>query len=163
MGSDDDFTEFAAARWPRLLRSAIVLGCSPEEAEDLVQSTLLRCYTSWSKVRRADNRDAYVATMLLNTFRGSRRRHWWGERPSDHLPDVVVADPSDAVVVTDSVVRSLTGLTVKQREVVVLRYYAQLSEKETAAALGIAPGTVKSRLSAALRHLATTLEPTGEH
>jgi RNA polymerase sigma-70 factor (sigma-E family) len=162
-GTDSDFAEYAAARWPVLLRSAVFLGCSPPEAEDLVQTTLLRCYTSWRKVARADHRDAYVSRVLVNAFRESRRRRWWGERPAgDDLPDVAIADGTDALADSASVRRALDGLATGQREVVVLRYYLQLSERETADALRIPPGTVKSRLSAALKHLATTLEPSPE-
>lgn len=160
MTRDDDFTAFAAARWPRLLRSAVFLGCSAAEAEDLAQSTLLRCYLAWPKVERAANRDAYVSTVLVNGFRESRRRRWWGERPTETLPEAVAPDHGHEVTETDAVRRALTALTPSQREVVVLRYYAALSERETADALGIPPGTVKSRLSAALKHLATTLDPT---
>lgn len=161
--NDDGYTEYAAARWPTLLRSAVFLGCAPAEAEDLAQTTLVRCYTAWPKVQAAANRDAYVHTVLVNAFRESRRRRWWGERPTDHLPEVAVPDVTGDVAEADAVRRALGGLTQAQREVVVCRYYAALSERETADALGIPPGTVKSRLSAALKHLATTLAPTGDH
>lgn len=163
MTHDDDFTAFAAARWPRLLRSAVFLGCSATEAEDLAQATLLRCYLAWPKVERATNRDAYVSTVLVNGFRESRRRRWWGERPTSDLPEHSTPDHSHDVAETDAVRRALADLTASQREVVVLRYYASLSERETADALGIPPGTVKSRLSTALAHLATALAPTGDH
>ena len=164
---DADFAEYAAARWPVLLRSALFLGCSPSEAEDLAQTTLLRCYASWRKVARADNRDAYVSRVMLNAFRESRRRRWWGERPTAELsesPDLVADDGTEEHAGADVVRRALAGLSATHREVVVCRYYLQLSERETADALRIPPGTVKSRLSAALRHLAAALEPThGDH
>jgi RNA polymerase sigma-70 factor (sigma-E family) len=152
---DGDFAAYAAARWGALVRSAVFLGCSPEEAEDLVQTTLLRCYVSWRTVERADNRDAYVYRMLLNAQRDSRRRRWWGERPTDVLPDgEPVGDAAEAHAVADAVHRALGDLTKASREVVVLRYFARLSEQQTAQVLGIPPGTVKSRLSRALAHLA---------
>lgn len=157
--TDRDFEEYAAARWPVLLRSAVFLGCSPTEAEDLAQTTLLRCYTSWRTVAAAEHRDAYVSTVLLNAFRESRRRRWWGERPTAELPDVAVPDGTDALADVATVRGALAGLSAQQREVVVLRYYLQLSERETADALAVPPGTVKSRLSTALRHLAAALEP----
>lgn len=163
VSTDADFAEYAAARWPTLLRSAVFLGCTPAEAEDLAQTTLLRCYASWRKVARAEHRDAYVSRVLLNAFRESRRRRWWGERPAgDDLPDVAVADGTDLVAETESVRRALAGLSTAHREVVVLRYYLQLSERETADALRIPPGTVKSRHSHALRHLAAALQPSPE-
>jgi DNA-directed RNA polymerase specialized sigma24 family protein len=77
---DQEFSEYAGARWRHLVHAAILLGCSVEEAEDLAQATLLRCYTSWPKVAGAAHRDAYVTKVLLNAFRASRRRRWWRER-----------------------------------------------------------------------------------
>ncbi|GAB3198019.1 SigE family RNA polymerase sigma factor [Nocardioides hungaricus] len=154
MERDDDFTAFAGARWGALVRSAIVLGCSPEEAQDLAQSTLLRCYTAWRRVAAADDRDAYVYRILLNCHRDSRRRRWWGERPTGTLPDRGTPDHTSQVEIADAVHRALDDLTTSHREVVVLRYYAGLSEQRTAEVLGIAPGTVKSRLSRALARLA---------
>jgi DNA-directed RNA polymerase specialized sigma24 family protein len=74
--TDEDFSAYAAARWSALVRSAVFLGCRIEEAEDLVQTTLVKCYSAWRRVEKADNRDAYVYRMLLNNQRDSRRRHW---------------------------------------------------------------------------------------
>ncbi len=156
MDRDGDFSAFAAARWAALVRSAVFLGCSPEEAQDLAQTTLVRCYTSWRRVERADNRDAYVYRMLLNCLRDSRRRRWWGEQLTDlaTMP-APVEDMTEEVATVDVVNRALGELSRVNREVVVLRYYAHLSELQTAEVLGIAPGTVKSRLSRALTQLAT--------
>ncbi|WP_229706955.1 SigE family RNA polymerase sigma factor [Nocardioides deserti] len=154
MDDDEDFSAYADARWSNLVRSAVVLGCTLDEAHDLAQTTLLRCYTSWSRVRRADDRDAYVYRILLNCHRDSRRRHWWGERPTDTLPEQVTADPTGDVDAADAVRRALADLSPAHREVVVLRHLAQLSEQQTATVLGVAPGTVKSRLARALDQLA---------
>lgn len=154
MQSDDDFTAYAAARWPTLVRSAVFLGCGLEEAQDLVQTTLLRCYTSWSRIERADNRDAYVYRILLNSRRDSRRRRWWGEKPTEHLGERPTADLTEQVAIVDAVERALGDLSRVNREVVVLRFYGRLSEQQTAEVLGIPAGTVKSRLSRALAQLA---------
>lgn len=159
MDRDEDFSAYVGARWSSLVRSAVFLGCSLVEAHDLAQTTLVRCYTSWPKVARADDRDAYVYRMLLNCHRDSRRRRWWGEHPTsspaDHVrADLGDADPAEALATTDAVHRALADLTKVNREVVVLRYYAHLTERQTADALGIATGTVKSRLSRALSQLA---------
>lgn len=156
MDQDGEFSAFASARWGALVRSGIVLGCTLEEAHDLAQTTLLRCYTAWRRVQRADDRDAYVYRVLLNCHRDSRRRRWWGERPTDVLPDRATPDPTAQVGVTDAVQRALADLSAVNREVVVLRYYANLTEAQTADLLRIAPGTVKSRLSRALAQLATS-------
>jgi RNA polymerase sigma-70 factor (sigma-E family) len=154
--TDGDFSAYAGARWGALVRSGIVLGCTAEEAQDLAQTTLLRCYTAWRRVQRVEDRDAYVYRILLNCHRDSRRRRWWGERPTETLPDRPVADATDDVVVTDSVQRALAELSRPNREVVVLRYYANLTETQIANTLNIPPGTVKSRLSRAVAQLSTS-------
>lgn len=151
---DRELEEYAAARWRHLVHAAILLGCSPAEAEDLAQTTLLKCFVAWGKVRRADNRDAYVTTVLVNAFRASRRRRWWQERPTSQLPETAVHDATDVVDGVDAVERALGRLVPGQREVVVLRYWSHLGEQQIADALGVAPGTVKSRLSRALAILA---------
>lgn len=154
MDHDGDFSAYASARWGSLVRSGIVLGCTLDEAQDLAQTTLLRCYTAWRKVQRAENRDAYVYRILLNCHRDSRRRKWWGERPTHVLPDHGTPDDTHDVETADAIRHALADLTPVNREVVVLRYYAHLTERQTADLLNIAPGTVKSRLSRALTQLA---------
>ncbi|GAB2757186.1 SigE family RNA polymerase sigma factor [Nocardioides pakistanensis] len=153
-GSNAEFSEYVAARWARLVRSAVLLGCSPVEAEDVVQTALTRCLVNWSKVRRADDRDAYVHRVLINTFTSGRRRHWTRERPVAETPDLHHDDGTTTYDDADAISRSLQRLTPEQRAAVVLRYYAHLSEQQMAAVLGVAPGTVKSRLSRALKALA---------
>lgn len=164
----DEFTEYVAARWPTLVRSAVLLGCTPSEAEDLVQSALERCLLKWNRVRAAEDRDAYVHRVLVNCFRSSRKRRWHGELPSAALPERPDGDSGDqtaAVDDTDAVMRALGRLPGDQRTAVVLRYYAHLSEQQMASVLGVAPGTVKSRLSRAVKalaqdpHLAELREP----
>ncbi|MBB6629393.1 SigE family RNA polymerase sigma factor [Nocardioides sp. KIGAM211] len=153
-GRDAEFSEYVAARWPRLVRSAVLLGCSPVEAEDVVQVALTRCLVSWSRVRRADDRDAYVHRVLINTFTSTRRRHWTREHPVADVPDRQHVDDTAAYDDADAVSRSLKRLTPEHRTVVVLRYYSHLTERQMATVLGIRPGTVKSRLSRAMRLLA---------
>jgi RNA polymerase sigma-70 factor (sigma-E family) len=155
MARDEDFTDYMSSRWSTLVRSAVLLGCAQPDAEDVVQTTLARCYAAWPKVSRADNRDAYVYRMLVNALTDSRRRRWWGERPTAALPESVdPADPLADVDTADAVERALSGLSSEQRAVIVLRFYAHLTERETADALGVAPGTVKSRTARALASLA---------
>lgn len=154
MDHDSDFADYARDAWGTLVRSAIFLGCTPHEAEDLAQTTLVRCYTAWPSVAGADNRAAYVYRMLLNCLRDSKRRRWWGERPTERMPERVGRDETAAVDTADAVHRALAGLSPPHRDVVVLRYFAGLSEQETADALGIPTGTVKSRLSRSLAQLA---------
>ena len=153
---EGDFASYASARWKPFVRAAIVLGADAEEAQDVAQAALLRCYRSWRKVCKADQRDAYTYRILLNCFRDSRRRRWWGERPTDQLPESAVSDATGHVDLVDSVHRALADLTSTQREVVMLRYFAHLSEQETAELLRVPLGTVKSRLSRALATLSTS-------
>jgi RNA polymerase sigma factor (sigma-70 family) len=125
MDRDADFSAFAAARWSALVRSAVFLGCGVEEAEDLVQTTLVKCYAAWRRVERAENRDAYVYRMLLNAHRDSRRRHWWREQPTDLDDRRTTTDAAEQVAITDAVERALGDLSPVNREVVVLRFYAR--------------------------------------
>ncbi|WP_328526933.1 SigE family RNA polymerase sigma factor [Kribbella sp. NBC_00359] len=150
----DDFSEYVAARWPTLVRSAVLLGCNHPEAEDVVQTALERCLLKWGKVRAADDRDAYVHRILINTFLSARRRRWHGERPSAVLPEYAGLDQTTGVDDTDAVTRALDRLPGDQRTAVVLRYYAHLSEQQMASVLGVPAGTVKSRLSRAVKALA---------
>lgn len=154
MSGDDDFSEYVAARWPSLVRSAVLLGCTHPEAEDLVQSVLERCLVKWDKVQKAGDRDAYVHRVLLNTFISGRRRRWTGEKPAAALPEQACTDQTTSIDDADAVMRALDRLNSDQRTAVVLRYYAHLSEQQMASVLGIASGTVKSRLSRAVRALA---------
>jgi RNA polymerase sigma-70 factor (sigma-E family) len=147
-----DFTEYVAARRPTLVRTAVLLGCPQPDAEDVVQTALLRCYRSWRRVMRADQPEAYVYRVLVNTLRDARARPWTGELPTEQLPDRPLAerDPTTGIAVR----RALAAMTREHREVLVLRYYADLSERDTADALGVPAGTVKSRTARALAALA---------
>ncbi|WP_270889052.1 SigE family RNA polymerase sigma factor [Pedococcus sp. 5OH_020] len=159
MPRDDEFAAYVAARWQLLVRSAVLLGCALSEAEDVTQTALTRCYTRWDKVSVADDRDAYVYRVLVNCLRDSKRRRWWGERPvadpEQHRARAPLFDNTDAVAAADAVARAVGGLSAEQRAVVVLRFYSHLSEAQTARALGIPAGTVKSRMSRALATLAS--------
>lgn len=153
MSRDEEFAEFVTARWARFVKSAVLLGCAPAEAEDLAQTAMARCYVAWPKVSAARDRDAYAYRILLNCHRDSRRRHWWRERPTGELPEVTATDDTVSSDIAVDVERALSRLSTPAREAVVLRYFAHLSEQEMAAVLGVAPGTVKSRLSRALAEL----------
>jgi len=155
--AEAEFADLVRTRWSNLVRAAIFLGAAASDAEEIAQLTLVRCYAKWHRVVAAQNREAYVYRMLLNQFRDTRRTRWWRSRidvQPEALPDHGVADASDRIALTDAVDRALDGLSQEHREVVVLRYFVQLTEAQTADALGIAPGTVKSRLSRSLAHLA---------
>jgi RNA polymerase sigma-70 factor (sigma-E family) len=150
---DEEYSAFVAARWPALVRSAVLLGCSANEAEDLVQSTLVKCYVSWDKVAKASNQDGYVYRIMLNTHRSNHRRSW-REQPSDRLLEGAPTDSSEAFGLADTVRGALSGLSLDSRAVVVLRFFADFTDQQTADVLAIPVGTVKSRLSRALARLA---------
>lgn len=160
--SEAEFAAYVETAWPSLVKAAVFLGAAPHEAEDLAQATLVRCYTAWERVSAADNQDAYVYRMLLNQLRDARRSRWWRDRrespgATDGLEGLEESAPdrSEAIATADAVHRALATLTTAARHVVVLRYFVQLSEAQTAEVLGVPPGTVKSRLSRALATLAT--------
>lgn len=150
MQHEPEYAAFVTERWSTLVRSAVFLGATPHEAEDLVQATLLLCYRKWDLVRSAENRDGYVYRMLLNVLRSDRRSAWHRIRSPREDIDKPVPDATEATEIADAVHRALATLSKEQREVVVLRYFVQLSEAHTAAALGIPAGTVKSRLARSL-------------
>jgi len=116
------------------VRAAVFLGADLHDAEDLAQTTLVRCYSGWERVRGVDNRDAYVYRMLLNALRDTRRTRWWRSRVDVDL-DGVVDDRVDALALADAVHRALSKLSKVNREVVVLRYFVQLTEAQTASVL----------------------------
>ena len=142
-----DFTEYVAARRASLVRAVVLLGCPVADSEDIVQTALLKCHRSWRRVQRADQPEAYVYRVLVNTLREARSRRWTGEVPTDELPD----DGREPDQLTGlEVRRALASMGRDHREVLVLRYFADLSEAETARVLGIPPGTAKSRTARAL-------------
>lgn len=157
MSRNQDFSDYVGARWSRLVRAAVLLGCTPTEAEDVVQTTLLRCLRHWGRVQRATDRDAYIHRALINTFTSARRRRWTHEHPTEELPESPKGaglNAYDDIDAADAIVRSLQRLTPDQRTVVVLRYYSHLTEQQMATVLRIPAGTIKSRLSRALKVLA---------
>lgn len=153
--ADEEFDQFAVVAWPRLRRIGFLLTGDHHLAEDLAQTALIRTYAAWRKVREGDPA-AYSRRVLinLNIDRMRRRRLTEvGDAPLAVMP--VAADTS--VDDRDQVVRLLARLTDRERRVVVLRHYCDLSEADVARELGIAPGTVKSALARALGKLRVSI------
>ena len=150
---DKGYQDFVFARYRHLVRCAVLLGCSPEDAEDATQEALTRCYGAWSRVIAADDPDAYVYWVLVNGISRSRRRRWRGEVPHAELPETPGGDPAPGVTLGVVVREALGRLGDNQRQVLVLRYFADLTESQIAAVLHVAPGTVKSRASRGLTAL----------
>lgn len=155
-----EFEEFVEAVSPRLHRAAYAITRDHHHAEDAVQAALGKAYARWRKVVRTDHPEAYVRRMVVNEVLSWRRRSSTSERPSERTPDIAVAGHEAAYAESDAVWQALGRLAPRQRAVIVLRYYEQLSEAEIAEALGVRPGTVKSQASAAMGHLRALLADT---
>lgn len=161
MNTDQDFAEFVGARWASLYRLAYLLAASPTGAEDLLQTTLEKAYVNWPRISKLDFPEAYVRRMLANTLVSSRRRAWIGELPWDNLPETAAASAEVPVLDRSLIWPLVCALPGRQRAVIVLRYYEDLSEEQIADALGCAAGTVKSQSSAAIGALRRALAATG--
>jgi len=150
-----DFDDFFRATWPRLYRTAYAVAGDRASAEDALQSAYVRAYASWGRVSRADHPEAYVRRIVVNEILGTRRRAWWQrERPHPSPePPGRVAAPDAGVVEHDAVWVAVLALPPRQRAVIVLRYYEDLSEEQIAETLGCSRGTVKSQAAAALSNL----------
>jgi RNA polymerase sigma-70 factor (sigma-E family) len=148
-----DFVDFVHARQQALLRFAYLLTGDHHTAEDLVQTALAKTYLSWGKLRDRGALDAYVRRIIVNEHTSLWRRAWKrNERPSDVLPET--ATPGRDTSHDDAMWRAVQTLPTRQRAAVVLRYYEDLSEAETARVLNCSIGNVKSQTSrgiAALR------------
>jgi RNA polymerase sigma-70 factor (sigma-E family) len=152
----DGFAEFVAARSRSLMRTAYLLTGDHQRSEDLVQTTLTKVYLRWTRVSGMDQPAAYARRILVNEATRSR---WWraaGEL-TGRLPEMPVSEARDDVTTSSAVWNAVLALPPRQRAVVVLRYYEDLSEAEIADVLGMAPGTVKSTAHAANQRLAGTL------
>ena len=156
------YEEYVGARWTALYRTAYLLTANHADAEDLAQAALVKAYLAWSKVASASSPDAYVRRILTNEFLSSRRPlRVARERLVDETPEVASPAPEgdDRLVLWPHI----ASLPPRQRAVIVLRYYEDLSEQQIAEILGCAPGTVKSTASDALKSLHTRInQPEGE-
>ena len=149
---DPGFVEFVAARSAALFRTAMLIVGDRHAAEDLVQSALERAYRHWDRVAGMDAPEAYVRRILANLAADHHRLRNRGPLPLlEH--DAPTRDVSQDVDEHDAVMRILDDLPPRMRAVLVLRYYDDLSEAQTAEALGIAVGTVKSQAARALSKL----------
>ncbi|ADB35277.1 RNA polymerase, sigma-24 subunit, ECF subfamily [Kribbella flavida DSM 17836] len=147
----DSFDAFVLARSGRLLRTAYLLTQDHALAEDLLQTALAKVWFAWSRIEGGDP-EPYVRKVLVNTYATWWRRRWNGEQPTEDLPESVGPDGAGTAERTD-LWRALQQLPRRQRAVVVLRYYEDLSEAETARILGCTIGTVKSQTSKAFAKL----------
>ena len=150
---DDEVAAFGRARYGPLLRTAYLLCGDHGKAEDLVQTTLAKTVVAWPRLQRSEGIDHYVQRVLVNTFVTSRRRRSWWEQPLGRLVESQARDEYLGVEQRDLFRRALARLPVRQRAAVVLSFYEDLSEQDTAHALGCSVGTVKSLSSRGLQTL----------
>jgi RNA polymerase sigma-70 factor (sigma-E family) len=159
---DGGFAQFVVARERALLRTAWLLTGDWALAEDLVQTALVRAWPRWERITRRDHPEVYVRRVMVNTWASWTRRRWRGERPAAPMPDR--PDPGDMateVTVRMAVRGALASLTRRQRAVIVLRVFDDMSEAQVAGVLGCSVGTVKSTMSRALAKLRESL-PIGD-
>lgn len=152
-----DFESWLVAREPALQRLALLLVGDEHAAQDLVQTTLAKLYLAWDRLDDRDHLDAYARKILVNEHRTAWRRPW-------RQREVITDEPPDRAGPTieydggrEVVWEFVASLPPRQRAVIVLRYYEQLTEAEIADVLGVSPGTVKSQASRAIAALRARL------
>ena len=154
---DHGFDAFVRAHGDSLVRGAFLLTGDRQLAEDLVQTVLAKVALRWGRIVAHGPPAPYVRVAIVRTAIGWRRRRWWGEVPSSPVPDRIGVDATAAVAGRDELRRALLTLPPRQRAVVVLRFYEDLSEADTASAMSCSVGTVKSQTAKALTRLRAQL------
>ncbi|GGM41261.1 SigE family RNA polymerase sigma factor [Dactylosporangium sucinum] len=154
MVDEEGFREFVRARLPRLSRAAYLLAGGHAQAEDLLQVTLIKAALAWPRISKAQDPEAYVRKILYHEHVRTWRRRRWLEESTDAVPERGHAEDETSRTVLRVVLKeALARLTPRQRAVIVLRYFEDLSEVDTAQAMGVTTGTVKSQTSHALARL----------
>jgi RNA polymerase sigma-70 factor (sigma-E family) len=149
---DTAFAEYYQGRAERMRGTAYLLCGDWSRAEDLVQSAFTKLYIAWPRVEKRESLDGYLRRIVVRGYLDQRRRGWWHrEQSSEFLPEqpLPVVDAEDRLVL----LAALQQLPPRQRAVIVMRYWADLSIEETAETLKCAPGTVKSQAARGLQTL----------
>jgi len=155
-----EFAEFVSARSAALHRAAYLMVGDVGLAQDLVQEALTKTYVAWPRLRDKANAEAYTRKAITTTaISWMRRKSWAGERSTDAPPDRGTPGHDDGVASREWLWAALLELPPRQRTAIVLRYYEDLTEAQTADAMGCAVGTVKSQVSAGLARLRDRLGP----
>jgi RNA polymerase sigma-70 factor (sigma-E family) len=156
---DGSFVEFVERRGSALLRTAQLMCGTRQDAEDVLQSALEKAYRHWERVDSSVDPEPYVRRILVNLVI-SRARRWkiLREIHMARLPEVPVPASGPDVDLRGALISELQALGPRQRAVLVLRYWEDLSENETAELLGCSVGTVKSQASRALTRLRSRLD-----
>jgi len=152
--ADEEFAAFYGDTWTRLFRTTFAVAGQRSLAEDALQSAFAKAYGQWDRIRATEHPEAYVRRMAVNEVLSTFRRPWFKSERSGDPPDSRHSVSHEASTVDrEALWRAVRALPPRQRAVVVLRYYEDLSEAEIAAVLGCSRGTVKSQASDALRRL----------
>ncbi|MPY38139.1 SigE family RNA polymerase sigma factor [Streptomyces adustus] len=155
---DEEFRAFVTGRWPRLMRTAFLLTGERHAAEDLVQSTLEKTFVAWRRVGSADDPEAYVRRVMINAHARRHRRklrEFLAPRDDSGLAHEI-ADTGDRISQADdrnALLKALVQLPPRQRQAVVLRYWEDLTESQTAEAMGCSVGAVKSNAAKGIAKL----------
>ena len=160
VATEDRLTELYTAHYRSLVRLAAFLTGDRDNAEEVVQDAYVKVHGSWRGLREPDKAEAYLRTAVVNLSRSRlRRRQVAAKHRPEPLSDVASAETSAMrVVQREAVLHALQQLPRRQREAVVLRYYGDLSEAQTASAMGCSVGAVKSHTSRAMAALRPLLE-----
>jgi DNA-directed RNA polymerase specialized sigma24 family protein len=154
MRDDADFAAYLAARWTMVVCSLMLMGSSQHRAEELARTGLARCCSVWPRVRKADDVDVYVYREVMTSWHTSRRHRWWGEPPAELFAEPAANDdpagPTDAALLRQALVDQLRALDAEDREPLVLRYVAELSEPQVADVLEAPVDAVWDRVARAL-------------
>ncbi|MER7281604.1 SigE family RNA polymerase sigma factor [Dactylosporangium sp. CA-052675] len=156
---DTAFAEYFAARSDAMRGTAFLLCGDWHRAEDLTQTAFTKLYLAWNRVSRHEVLDGYLRRTLVRTYLDERRLGWWRRvRTSDTPPEPPTVDtgPEERV----AVLAALSAVPARQRAVLILRYWEDLSVEETAELLGCSAGTVKSQAARGLQTLRARLSPT---
>lgn len=161
-----DFDAFVRAHGSEFARLAFLLSGDRGHSEDLVQSSLLKAHKAWSRIGQMENPVAYVRTVVTREFLSWRRRRYTREVVTDTARLLPFGpfddDPAETVIRRDATWRHLATLTRRQRSVLVLRYYADLTDDEIAEILRCSRATVRSHATRGLRALRETIDPLSE-
>jgi RNA polymerase sigma-70 factor (sigma-E family) len=155
--SDEEFREFMRGRWPAMVRLAYGLTGDRGHAEDVAQAAFAKAYAAWSRVARTGDPDAYVRRIVINENRSRFRKRRVEESLVGAVPDRAGQSAVDTLDRSE-LLSALRRLAPRQRAVIVLRYWMDMSEAETAIALNCSVGTVKSQASRALATLRGSAE-----
>ena len=159
--TDDEFTEFVRANQSQLVHAATLITGSRAKGEDLTQEALLKTYVAWGRVRQ-DEAFAYTRRVMVNhNIDRWRLRHREPVLTKDGNPADGPSHDGHGVEHRDEIVRALAPLSRRERTIVVLRYYFDLTEVRVADELGISVGTVKSTCSRALARISPATSPDG--